>query len=357
MNLRTNSRIALSCFSLLLLCICATARGEEAAGVHFEHGDWEVACDNTLTCRIAGYCAGEGGGSVLITRAAGPNAPLAGKATVATISNERLSPPVLTLRIDGKPKGKLKLEEVQGVYPLTQAQIQALLAAARRDGTVEFVGDAESFTLSGKGISAVLLKADEMQGRIGTPGALIRKGDNLEESVFPPRPVPVIRVAKVSNAPDRALTAPEVATLKPLLMQNAKGQCNLLDEPESTAEADFFLIPLDEQHVLISTLCNRGAYDQTSVFWVMDKALKNPPKSVMITGGGYYKGEISDSYKIRGWGDCWGKESMVWDGQAFRLSELRTTGMCRGIHAGGTWDLPLFVADVRNENELPRVPD
>jgi hypothetical protein len=53
-------RSALSCFALLLLLATdAMAQGEEAAGVHFQHGDWEVACDNTLTCRIAGYCAAE----------------------------------------------------------------------------------------------------------------------------------------------------------------------------------------------------------------------------------------------------------------------------------------------------------
>ena len=31
-------------------------------GVSFSHKDWELACDNTLTCRAAGYSAEEGAG-------------------------------------------------------------------------------------------------------------------------------------------------------------------------------------------------------------------------------------------------------------------------------------------------------
>ncbi|STW09638.1 Protein of uncharacterised function (DUF1176) [Klebsiella grimontii] len=44
--------------------------------------------------------------------------------------------------------------------------------------------------LSGEGAYAVLLKMDDVQGRIGTPGALTKKGDRPENSVraaIPPR--------------------------------------------------------------------------------------------------------------------------------------------------------------------------
>jgi hypothetical protein len=175
MNRATMPRgIALSCFAFFLLCFCATAQGEEAESVYFQHGDWEVACDNTLTCRIAGYCAEEdddnsetqGCGSVLITRAAGPDAPLAGQVMLADYGDgETETPPKsLTLRINGKAKGKLKNPK-EGKFALTAAQIQALLVAARRNGVIGFIGDTRFFTLSGAGVSAVLLKADEIQGR------------------------------------------------------------------------------------------------------------------------------------------------------------------------------------------------
>nr|WP_249420927.1 DUF1176 domain-containing protein [Escherichia marmotae] len=40
-------------------------------GFSFAHKDWEVACDNTGTCRAAGYS--DHAVSVLLTRAAGPD--------------------------------------------------------------------------------------------------------------------------------------------------------------------------------------------------------------------------------------------------------------------------------------------
>jgi hypothetical protein len=356
MNLITNLRRALAFCALLPILACATTQGEETEGIHFEHGDWEVACDNTLTCRIAGYCAGELHdqvcGSVLMTRAAGPNAPLEGRVTLADYDGSENEKPqkFLALWIDGKSKGALqKPEEGDFDFALTAAQIQALLVAARRDGVIEFIGDTRFFTLSGKGVSAVLLKADAIQGRIGTPGAFIRKGDKPEESVFPPRPVPIIRAVKVGKAPSRKLTAPEFATLKPLLLQSMKENNCWEDELEAAEKAgNFTLTPLNEGHALISKRCWMAAYNEGYAYWVTDSALKNPPQLVTRMGdhhdGG--NGEIYARHKGRGLGDCWAGADWVWDGKAFRLAGEWTSGQCRLIHAGGAWHLPTFVADV-----------
>jgi hypothetical protein len=340
---------------LLLVTLCASmaTKGEEQ-DILFRHGDWEISCDNTLTCRMAGYCAEEtyedGCGSVLITRAAGPGAPLEGKVSLADYGrDEGYEPPrFLTLRVGGRSKGKLEYRKKEETYPLTQVQTRALLAAARKDTAILFEGEGDSFTLSGKGVSAVLLKADEVQGRIGTPGALIRKGDKPEENVFPPRPMPVIRAAKVSDTPSRALTAPEVAALNPLLWQNEEVKENCHDFNE------FTLTPLDERHVLISMLCWRAAYNEGNAYWVMDSALAGIPKFVTAAADFYSEGKIFGSFKERGPGDCYSGSNWIWDGQAFHLSETWTTGMCRGIRLGGTWRLPTFVSKVVNEDGTPR---
>jgi hypothetical protein len=255
--------------ALLTLGASLTAAGE-TPGISFSHGDWEIACDNTLTCRMAGYSSeedagnGRGYSSILITRAAGPNALLEGKVSLADHGKyERYKPPrVLTFRIDGKSKGELNLREEHDMYPLAPTQTQALLAAARRDRVIRFTGGSKSFMLSGAGVSAVMLKMDEVQGRIGTPGALIRKGNKSEESVPPPPPKPVIRAAKVSDAPYRALSASEATALKPLLIEDGR-ECLWGNEPT--------LRPLDEQHVLISVSCPDSA---GHAYWVMDGVLK-----------------------------------------------------------------------------------
>jgi hypothetical protein len=48
-----------------------TAPGSFPQGFSFAHKDWELACDNTGTCRAAGYGATMGEVSVLLTRNAG----------------------------------------------------------------------------------------------------------------------------------------------------------------------------------------------------------------------------------------------------------------------------------------------
>ncbi|HCA3435456.1 TPA: DUF1176 domain-containing protein, partial [Salmonella enterica subsp. enterica serovar Ball] len=57
--------------------------------------------------------------------------------------------------------------------------------------------------------------------------------------------------------------------------------------------------------------------------------------------------EIFLGQKGRGLGDCWGSASWVWDGETFRKSREATTGMCRYLRLGGTWDLPTWVTDVK----------
>jgi hypothetical protein len=343
--------------SLLALCASFTATaGEEASGISFSHEDWEIVCDNTRTCRMAGYSSEEDtykghGGSVLITRAAGPNAPLKGEVTLGNHDIYVDDPCVLTLWINGKSKGKLK---GSGDYSLTPMQIQALLAAARSDKTIEFKGETKSFTLSGKGVSAVMLKMDEFQGRIGTPGALIRKGEKPEESVLPPLPVPVIRAAKVSNAPPRALTAPELADLKPLLLQS-KGKNENEEECEfedtyPTEVSEFTLTPLDERYVLISTRCRLYARDETIAYWIMDSALKGVPEFVMIETDRYREGIIYGGFRS----SCPAISRWVWDGRKFRSSVEWYTGQCRFIRRDGTWSLPTFVTKIVNEDGSPR---
>jgi hypothetical protein len=98
---------------------------------------------------------------------------------------------------------------------------------------------------------------------------------------------------------------------------------------------------------LLSALCWRAAYNEGYGYWVIDNQLKGQPVLVTISGSDYDKGEITNVQKGRGIGDCMSQESWVWDGQSFRKSYDGGTGMCRYIHAGGTWDLPTLVTDVK----------
>ncbi|MBV2132078.1 DUF1176 domain-containing protein [Pseudomonas sp. MAP12] len=68
---------------LILALLPATLWAQETtpAGVGFTHHNWQLACDNTRTCRAAGYQSDDDQlpVSVLLTRKAGPQQPVTGQ--------------------------------------------------------------------------------------------------------------------------------------------------------------------------------------------------------------------------------------------------------------------------------------
>ncbi|QRF91370.1 hypothetical protein CLH39_14595 [Alcaligenes faecalis] len=67
------------------LVLCMGGAAANAASVTFSHKDWDLRCDNTLTCRAAGYAADgeELGSTVLLTRKAGSGEPVANRVMLA----------------------------------------------------------------------------------------------------------------------------------------------------------------------------------------------------------------------------------------------------------------------------------
>ncbi|WP_313627614.1 DUF1176 domain-containing protein [Kosakonia sp.] len=325
----------------------------EQSGVSFDHKDWEVVCDNTLTCRAAGYSAEEeSSGSVLITRKAGPDSPVTVDVVLAEMdADETTQQATLSLWIDGKSQGEIATEDNDS-WRLSDAQARSMIDAVKGSGKVEFKGGAKPFVLSSDGAYAVLLKFDDVQGRVGTPGALSKKGDKAESSVTPAVAAPVIQAVEVKGGEDRTLTKAETAALKPRLLAalTSGNECDRLvspQEPVIDGDNDITLTPLDGKQVLISTLCWRGAYNEGYGYWVVDKALKGTPQFITNSASDYSDGVISLGQRGRGIGDCWASAEWVWDGETFRKSSESTSGMCRYVRAGGTWDLPEFVSEVK----------
>jgi hypothetical protein len=327
--------------TVLLSFVLLTPALAEQSGVSFAHKDWEIVCDNTLTCRVAGYAHEDGQGSVLLTRKAGARTAVTGEVTLADIEVEdaMLWKSGLTLWINGKSTGKVKLAE-DGYWQLSETQTRDLINAVKGSGNVEFRGGAEPFVLSGDGAYAVLLKMDEIQGRIDTPGALTKKGNKPESSVRSAVSAPVIRHVIPATASVRTLDESERALLEPQLLATMveNDSCEALEPLEDRLESAINLQPLNPSLVLISTLCWRAAYNEGYGFWVIDSQLKGKPTLITVSGSEYSNGEIFGSHKGRGIGDCWG---------TFRKSREATTGQCRFIRAGGTWDLPGWVAEVK----------
>ena len=161
-------------FALGLLPLQAGAKdgkdGKEP--VSFQHKDWALQCDNTRTCRAVGYQAENSDSepvSILLTRDAGPDTPVQVDLQVST---EKASPAALQIRV-----GKFSLPGLQGDSPrVPAAQVPRLLQELLKNDEATVSVGKDRWTLSLAGASAVLLKMDEAQGRVDTPGALVRRG-------------------------------------------------------------------------------------------------------------------------------------------------------------------------------------
>lgn len=339
---------------ILAAAFCAAAHtspagAADAKPLRFEHRDWELVCDNTRTCRAAGYhpeAQEDAPVSVLLERRAGPGQAIVAKVRLGDDENAA-APAALAMAIDGRSLGSIALSGGESIGALSPAQTEALVRAVADSGRVEWRAGRRHWALSGAGAAAVLLKMDEFQGRLGTMGAAIRKGPKADAAALPALAAPNVVAAAV---PQGALPPPgkdEQRLLLASLRKTVTGdECELLADAAS-GKNPLAYVPLSADRMLVSTVCWRAAYNEGSGYWV---ASRKPPFAVAYVtqmGTGYDKGSISASQRGRGVGDCGSIGEWVWDGRRFVQTLEATTGMCRGIAAGGAWTLPTLVSKVK----------
>lgn len=337
--------IARRLLAAALLACAGGALAAAPAGVSFSHKDWSVDCDNTGTCRASGYQREDEqiAVSVLLTRAAGPDAAVAAQAQFGSFADEAPQPvgPV-RLTIAGRAAGT-----VVDSQDMTHEQVAALLKALAGTGEVAFSDGKTRWKLSGDGAAAVLLKMDDVQGRIGTPGALVKKGTKPEASVPGPAKAPVIQAVRVpaSVKADLPLALEVLATIK------SDDDCPLSEmlDTQDPKKSEIDLWRLGGGRVLVTALCWNAAYNEGSGYWVAKDKPPYDAKLVTAAGSGFAPetGEIISAQKGRGLGDCWSNESWVWNGREFVHAGELTTGQCRFIAPGGAWQLPTLVSEVR----------
>ena len=324
--------------ALSLLAVATMAWGA-AEPVSFSHKDWTLQCDNTRTCRASGYQE-EGGDSqpvsMLISRDAGPNAPVKVELTVYT---DEAGLDALQLSVGGKAFRKLAGHDGSAGVPLQDVPelLRQLLDA--ESATVR--GGKETWTLSLAGVNAVLLKMDEAQGRLGTPGALVRRGTRPESSVLPPLPAPKIKgvVPLPARTGDEALGRRIYAALPKDTKASMSEECNGQDVPAREIE----IFRLDSKRLLLAVGCAMGAYNYSSLLWIVNDHEPYRPRKAAAHGEfDPASGSVHSAMKGRGIGDCWSTTDWQWDGDDFVLSGRANSGMCRGF-AGGAWSLPSYV--------------
>ncbi len=337
-----------SALPVAVLCAMAPFAHAGESGMRFTHKDWTIACDNTRTCRAAGYQA-EGNDravSLLLTRDAGPGTPVQAKVMLGQVTDD-VPADTLSLEIHGQNLGGLDLDQEDGVAVLTPSQVSAVLVGLTGVSKITFVGGkpGERWELSESGANAVLLKMDEFQGRLDTPAALIRRGTGNEDSVLPALPAPTIRIApQVADKPGDAQLAESPELMEELIRSLADEEC-LGVPPDDTADR-LHVERLSENKLLVSTRCWTAAYNTGDGFWVINDSAPFEPQLVTISGDQYDQGMIVSFQKGRGMADCVWTSSWAWDGLQFVPSQEATTGLCRSVALGGAWQLPTLVSEV-----------
>ncbi|HCT25977.1 MAG TPA: DUF1176 domain-containing protein [Stenotrophomonas sp.] len=340
---------------MALACPLSAIAAVPAKRLYFQHHDWVVACDNTLACRAAGYAPDDGSTlSVLLTRKAGPGQAIQGRLSLQPEEGQPQPTGALHLHIQRQDLGVLAPAKGEGTHRLNAAQTSALLSALVRDGGVSVTdGAGHRWALSDRGAAAVLLKIDEYQGRLGTPGAVMRKGSTPESSVPAALPVPVVRkAATVDSTPDdpafaRLAASPALrAALRATLKDNSCEGLLETDADVPLSNSPLQIQRLDAQHVLVNVQCWRAAYNTGDGYWVARPQAPFQAQWVTSDAVDYADGQIIAAQKGRGLGDCISQNTWTWNGTAFIATSEVAAGLCRGV-PGGTWELPTLVTEIR----------
>ena len=345
---------------LLLALLPLTAMAAPSLkGFEKTYQDWDLICDNTGTCNMAGYQEERDGSehpvSILFTRSAGEQAPVT--AQLALLPDE-LGNKTAEIILNGQSLGTIQNFSEEGNAKLSEKQTTELLTALKGNASIEVVFGEFKEKVSDKGAAAAMLKMDEFQQRLNTPSALIRQGKE-KHAVLAPQAAPKIEAVRVNNRQTTELKRGEKQFDAVLALlrksnrtnKNSENYCYALHKDDVWNE-QITLYPLTEGKVLAEAICLAGAYQSTYYYAILDEKLTKIEQVLanQYNYADYDKNthvlKVEGSFKGRGIGDCWAGQEAVWNGKTFIRTEEHTSGSCKGF-AGGAWGgLPIFVSEM-----------
>ena len=336
---------------LLLTLLPVAAMDTSIKGIG-NYQDWDLVCDNTGTCRMAGYQDESSDPvSILFTRAAGENAAVEGKFTILPFGEADRDVQVgqdIEIWLNGKSLGKVKHISDDTPDKLTEEQTKALLSGLKKESEIRLTYGKTTLKVSDKGAAAAMLKMDEFQQRLNTPSALIRQGQE-KHAVLAPKVEPKIDAVSVKNRKTIELKLGEKQYDNVLaLLRKAHDGC----VDEDLESQDITIYPLTHNKVLAEALCFKGAYQSTNYYAVLDDKLSKVEQVLaeQYNEAGYDEKQgyafVRGSYKGRALGDCWAGQDAVWNGKIFIRTSHWMTSACYKGFTGGAWQLPIFVSHV-----------
>jgi len=324
---------------LLALLFVAPTWAATPVPVQKEFQNWVVTCDNLRSCIAEGADQDNPSLVLRFIRDAGPHDSVSLEIYGSDGDSKHL-------RVDGKPLSVAAEDwESQGndeespLLTSSQGEVHKLVDAMR-NGHKLSSADA---SVSLDGLSAALLLIDDVQGRIDTDTAWVRRGYKLPDAVPPAPSMPVI-VAAPFHGP-ALMPAQNDAVVKAALAkarQADNADCDLEgvgDEPHTEATR------LNTQEALVLVECARGAYQsgylvfrvpvsqpsraqQISLPWLPGEPAQDVIYEAEFDAD---KGRLSQRMKGRGIGDCGESSEWAFDGRGFVLTAVASEPRCPGI--------------------------
>jgi hypothetical protein len=213
-----------------------------------------------------------------------------------------------------------------------------LLDSLRAAKSVDVIDPAgkESDSLSVEGAAAALLYMDDRQHRLGTRGALVRRGETPDTSVPQPPALPIRDSVHGSPKPPARVSAAFIAKVR------KDNDCADEKDPNQVS-----VDRLDATHTFVSItlLCQSGAYNFISDNYVITNGGTAPQPARFDDDKPRNDGDLDHynlywdaktrildaGFKGRGIGDCGGRQHYAWDGMQFRLVGVETMDDCRGV--------------------------
>ena len=330
-------------------------------GFEKTYQDWDLICDNTGTCNMAGYQEGDGSEhpvSILFTRSAGEQAPVTAQ---LALLREDVGNKTAEIILNGQSLGIVPNISEDGNAKLSEKQTTELLTALKGNASIEVVFGGFKEKVSDKGAAAAMLKMDEFQQRLNTPSALIRQGKE-KHAVLAPQAAPKIDVVSVNNRQITELKHGEKQFDSVLALlrksnktnENSENYCYDLHE-DNISNKQITLYPLTKGKVLAETVCIGGSYQYTDYYAVLDEKLSKVEQVLAnkYNYADYDKNthilKVKGSFKARGLGDCWSGQEAVWNGKIFIRTEEHTSGSCKGFTGGAWGGLPIFVSELNGK--------
>ena len=338
-------------FLLLSLLPFTAMAAPSLKGFEKTYQDWDLICDNTGTCNMAGYQDGSDLVSLLFRREAGEKAAVKSSLAIS-VNNESDKGKPVEIMINGKLLSVVpKMIDIDSNYKqiaaLDDKQTAALLTALKDNANIEFISGQFKGKLSNEGAKAAMLKMDEFQRRLNTPSALIRQGQE-KHAVLAPQPTPKIEVVSVNNRKTTELKRGEKQYDNVLALLRKANSC---DDEDITSQ-DITLYPLTQNKVLAEAPCVRGAYQSTNYYAVLDDKLSKVEQVLEDQYNFAYYDEklnaliVEGSYKSSGLAESWYGYEAAWNGKTFITTAEHTSGSSKGF-IGGAWDgLPTFVSEL-----------